>query len=190
MKSIMADLEWVDIEGYEKSYQINKNGQIRTLKNSPKRRKFDLLKPQINKKNGYVYQMLYKNGKQKLWRLHRLVAQTFIPNPNNYPQVNHKDGNKQNNCVENLEWCTQEQNMQHAFEMGLEKPSDKQKRAVAETNKAKRKAVVLKHETITQVFESISKASEETGFSMTAISRYCHGVRQSDARYEWRFAQN
>lgn len=190
MKSIMTDLEWVGIEGYEKSYQINKNGQIRTLRNSPKRHKFDLLKPQINKKNGYVYQMLYKNGKQKLWRLHRLVAQTFIPNPNNYPQINHKDGNKQNNCVENLEWCTQEQNMLHAFRTGLQKPSEKQRQAITQTNKLKQKRVCLiKNGEVIGVYSGMAEASRQTGVHTSLISRHCRYKRKSANGTEWRYAE-
>lgn len=80
MKSVLISTrpKWCDIIGYENEYQINQFGEIRTLKNSSKRKKYDILKPQINSKNGYVYQMLYKNGKGKLWRVHRLVAMVFF----------------------------------------------------------------------------------------------------------------
>ena len=106
MKSVLISIrpQWKDIIGYENEYQINQFGEIRTLKDSPKLKKYDVLKPQISKRNGYVYQMLYKNGKEKLLRVHRLVAMAFLPNPNNLPQVNQKDGNKQNNSVDNFEW--------------------------------------------------------------------------------------
>lgn len=178
---------WKDIVGYENHYQVNELGQIRTLKNSSLQKAGTILKSQINKKNGYVYQMVYKDGKQKLLRVHRVVANAFLPNPNNLPQVNHKNGNKNDNRVQNLEWCTQEQNMLHAFKIGLAKPSDKQKRAIAETNKAKRKAVVFKQGSNVQVFESISKASKETGLSISTISRYCRGIRAGNIYSKWSF---
>lgn len=178
---------WKDIVGYENNYQVNELGQIRTLKNSSLQKVGTILKSQINKKNGYVYQMLYKDGKQKLLRVHRIVATAFLPNPNSLPQVNHINGDKTDNRAENLEWCTQEQNMLHAFKIGLEKPSDKQKRAIAETNKAKRKAVMFKQASNVQVFESISKASKETGLSISTISRYCHGIRAGNIYSNWSF---
>ena len=71
--------------------------------------------------NGYVYVYLYKNSKKKTLKVHRLVAETFLENKENKKQVNHKDGVKTNNCVENLEWATQSENQRHAFVIGLNK---------------------------------------------------------------------
>lgn len=70
-------------------------------------------------KQGYAYVNLYNENGRKTKKIHRLVAETFIPNPLNYPQINHKDGNKLNNRVENLEWCNASQNTRHAFENDL-----------------------------------------------------------------------
>ena len=190
MKSVLLSTrpKWKDIVGYENEYQINQFGEIRTLKNSPKLKKYDVLKPQISKRNGYVYQMLYKNGKEKLLRVHRLVAMAFLPNPNNLPQVNHKDGNKQNNSVDNLEWCEQSDNMKHAYKNGLQTPSENQRKAIINTNKLKQKKVCqIKDGEVINTFSGISEASRQTKISISCISRCCNLKRKSTNGYEWRF---
>ena len=77
-----------------------------------------VINPWLNN-NGYRYVTLNLEGTRKNYRVHRLVAEKFIPNPNNLPQVNHKDGNKQNNEIDNLEWCDSSYNVQHAIKQGL-----------------------------------------------------------------------
>lgn len=190
MKSVLISIKpkWKDIVGYENEYQINQFGEIRTLKDSSKLKKYDVLKPQISKRNGYVYQMLYKNGKEKLLRVHRLVAMVFLPNPNNLPQVNHKDGNKQNNSVDNLEWCEQSDNMKHAYKNGLQIPSENQRKAIINTNKLKQKKVCqIKDGEVINTFSGISEASRQTKISISCISRCCNLKRKSTNGYEWRF---
>lgn len=99
---------WKDVEGYEGKYQVSNWGRVRNKKG-------EIIKPYLNHK-GYEKVSLSNgiNSRTNKHRVHRLVAQAFIPNPENYPQVNHKDGNKHNNSVSNLEWCTNLQNAQHA----------------------------------------------------------------------------
>ena len=97
--------EWKDIKGYEGKYQVSNLGRVYSFY------KKDCLKP--GNSNGYFYIDLCKNGVSKSFRLHRLVALHFIPNPNNYKEVNHKDEDKTNNKVENLEWCTREYNLNY-----------------------------------------------------------------------------
>lgn len=94
---------WKDIKDYEGLYQISNYGRVKSLSNSQKRKE-KILKPEI--RTGYYSINLCKNGNQKNTRIHRLVAEAFIPNPDNLLCVNHKDENKLNNKVENLEWCT------------------------------------------------------------------------------------
>ena len=94
------------------NYCINKKGEIKNLKTKR------ILKFTISH-NGYFKTNVMINGKITTIFPHRLVAQAFIPNPNNLPCVNHKDGNKQNNCVDNLEWCSYSENMKHAVKNGL-----------------------------------------------------------------------
>lgn len=94
---------WKDIKGYEGLYQVSNFGRVMNVK------KNKLVKQEIIH-NGYVRVTLFNNGKPKWFFIHRLVAIAFIPNPHNYPQINHKDENKLNNCVDNLEWCTAKYN--------------------------------------------------------------------------------
>lgn len=103
--------KWKDIKGYEGLYQVSNFGNVKSL-NYKRTNKEALLKLQTNT-DGYKIINLRKDGKNKLYLVHRLVAMTFIPNPNNYPIVNHKDENKENNSVDNLEWCTHIYNLNY-----------------------------------------------------------------------------
>lgn len=100
---------WKDIVGYEGLYQVSNLGNVKRLKGYKGRGKGyiveeHLIQPSINSR-GYQNVVLCKNGKTKTFTMHRLVAIAFLDNPDNLPQVNHKDENKTNNCVDNLEWC-------------------------------------------------------------------------------------
>lgn len=106
--------EWKPCLGYENFYEASNLGSIRSL------RKNKNLKPTINK-YGYCKVSLTGDNSYKTVNVHRIIAQTFIPNPNNKPQVNHIDGDKSNNRVDNLEWTTREENMKHAHLNGLMK---------------------------------------------------------------------
>ena len=101
---------WKDIEGYEGMYMVSSLGRVKTLIGRYKN--VTILKESI-KNNGYCSITLYKNKIPHTYLVHRLVAKAFIPNLNNYPIINHKDENPKNNCVENLEWCTQEYNINY-----------------------------------------------------------------------------
>ena len=106
-------------------YEVNKKGIIRSIDrwitksdNKVQFYKGKILKPKIDK-NGYKVVTFSVNGKKYSTFVHRVLAIKFIPNPLNLPEVNHKDGNKLNNDLDNLEWCTCKYNTQHSFEMGL-----------------------------------------------------------------------
>lgn len=119
---------WKDIKNYEGCYQISNLGRVRSLTrkvktfNGVRTSKGQLLKP-LKTNTGYYRVDLKQNQKDKYMSIHRLVAEAFIPNPNNYPCVNHKDNNPQNNCVDNLEWCTQSYNVKYAYKYGNAKPT-------------------------------------------------------------------
>jgi hypothetical protein len=107
---------WEPILNYEKFYLANQNGQIKgIIKNKVLKGSFG--------STGYKHIVLSKNGKYKTKDVHRIVAETFIPNPFNLKYVNHIDGNKANNSVNNLEWVTARENTKHATLLGLKKDS-------------------------------------------------------------------
>ena len=99
---------WKDIKGYEGKYQISSHGRVKAL-DYHRQGKQKLLKIKTDK-DGYKVVGLRKDGKQITFKIHRLVGEAFLPNPNKLPQINHKDENKANNYIENLEWCTVEYN--------------------------------------------------------------------------------
>lgn len=106
----------VEVKGYEGLYAVDSYGNVYSLKNNTPLKTF-----KYNGKQPYHYVGLCKNGKKKNCFIHRLVAQAFIPNPDNLPQVNHKDGNVHNNNVNNLEWVTNSENTKHAYVNHLRK---------------------------------------------------------------------
>lgn len=122
---------WRDMKDYKGLYQVSNLGRVRSLDkivNSAnqygavytRKRKGKILKPFIDGKGNYLQVTFYTEGTNKRnYLVHRLVAQEFIPNPDNKLEVNHIDGNKLNNSIDNLEWVTAKENMQHASKNGL-----------------------------------------------------------------------
>lgn len=116
MNNVVEEV-WKDIEGYEGIYQVSSIGEVKSI--------FYNKKPKILKRSktttGYYKVELYKDKNRKSFKVHRLVAKAFILNPESKPNINHIDGNPLNNHVNNLEWCTQKENVLHAIETGLKK---------------------------------------------------------------------
>ena len=125
--------QWKPIEGTDGKYEVSNLGRVRTNGKRP-----GLLKL-TKQKSGYRYAMIQlSNGKQKNCRVHRLVAEHFLPNPDNMKEVNHKDGNKDNNRADNLEWCTRSHNVKHSFDTGLKQPhrwTAEERKQISERNK-------------------------------------------------------
>lgn len=173
--------EWKDIDGYVGLYQISNKGRVKSLHRldrlgRPVQEK--ILKHGYNK-DGYWQVMLSKNGKYKTFRVHRLVAQAFIPNPNNLPEVNHIDENKENNNVENLEWCTREYNNNYGNRN--KKDSEKKKINYLGTNNPRARKV--KCVTTGEVFNTMKEACEKYNISNQNISKCCRGRLKSAGKH-------
>lgn len=122
---------WSDIPGFEGQYEVSNDGLVRSWMYGKKHLTVARILKQKTDKYGYLTVTLQKNSKKHYFTVHRLVAMAFVPNPQKKPQVNHKNGIKKDNCFQNLEWATNSENIQHAFDTGLiskEKVSAGQKR--------------------------------------------------------------
>lgn len=181
---------WKDIKEYEGLYQVSNLGRVKRLekeeifysnrhKNIVKR----ICKEKILKcsasKNNYLCICLYDNGRNKYTSIHRLVAESFIPNIENKPQVNHKDGNKQNNKVDNLEWCTGKENMQHAQKEGLTKiPKKEVIQYDLDGN------YVKKWDSITGFLKQNNKNLKCSG-----ITSCCQGKQKTAYGFKWKYVE-
>lgn len=159
---------WKDIPGYEGYYQASTFGRIRSLDRDrvdTLGRKFRVkgtIRKPATSKDGYLELDLNCDGHVKYFRVRRLVAITFIPNPENKPEVNHKDGNKKNNSALNLEWVTSLENIHHAIETGLKRRTNLPESSLDGLLKSKftNSKTVICEET-SEVYRTITEASEK-----------------------------
>lgn len=160
--------EWRTIKGYEGMYEVSNEGRVRSLdryagKNYIKGKVLSMFKGT----GGYTIVSLCINGKNKSFSVHRLVAEAFIPNPHDYPQVNHKDENKNNNDMNNLEWCTAKYNSNYGTHNQRLKESSKHRlKPVYQIDKD--------CGTIIMRWESIKEAAEAIKLSPTLIWLVCN----------------
>ena len=174
--------EWRDIKGYEGKYQVSNLGRVKSLKDNHGNYREKILDIKPNKK-GYLRIELSLYGKKKKFQVHRLVAQSFIPNPNNLPEVNHKDENKQNNCVYNLEWCTHQYNSNYGTRILRASNTHKGKKHLSNSysnNYCSRKVMCV---TTDRDFNCIKEASEYYNIDHTNISACCKGKRKSAGKH-------
>lgn len=139
--------KWKDIEGYEGLYQVSNLGRVKRIlfvNNIITKPTNKILSCNKIDNLGYPQVALCKNGHRKYLRIHRIVAKSFIPNPNNYPCVNHIDGNKRNNCISNLEWCNHSYNTIHALNTGLINAEKRNKASKENIKKAQKSSPCLK----------------------------------------------
>lgn len=180
----MLEEVWKDIPNYEGLYQISNYGRVKSLERKIEHKttyggyyhvRGKILKPKIEK-DGYFRIGLKKNGIKKFYRLNRLVAQVFIPNPNNYEVVNHKDENKLNNCIDNLEWCTQKYNINYGS--GIRKRANKIKIKINQYS--------LENKYI-KTWDSIIEASSSIKGLSTNIVKCCKGKQKTVYGYKWKY---
>lgn len=162
----MNDVEvWKDIQGYEGLYQVSNLGKVRSLISNK------ILRTCTHKR-GYLMVALCKNKKKKNYYVHRLVANAYILKESNKNEVNHIDGNKTNNNSSNLEWCSDAENREHAYNTGLRKSE-----TIVEVE-----MFSISGEFISR-FDSMCEASKVTGIRMGNISRCCNGHCNSAGGY-------
>lgn len=184
---------WKDIKGYEGLYQISNLGRVKSLRKwirgyNGYKNEERILKPYIHHGPDYYVVTLCKNKNKKMHLLHRLIAKAFIPNPNNYPQINHIDGNKQNNNITNLEWCTQSQNTKHAFKMGLEKPNRYMLYKKDRISPLCKKVIQYdKNGNIITKFKSCAEATRIT--KINHISDCCRGKVKTAGGFIWKYSE-
>lgn len=136
--------EWKSATGYDGFYEVSNLGRIRSHRRytrcvSKAGREFQKLQggglmKLVEHNGGYLSVVFSAEGVRKSFLAHRVVAEAFIPNPNNLPWINHKDANKRNNAVDNLEWCTAQENYQHAAMLGLLPPKFGSEKGTAKLN--------------------------------------------------------
>lgn len=182
---------WKDIKDFEKRYMVSNYGRIKSLSkfvnNNPKSKeigyysKEKILKTFDNTK-GYKLVKLYKDNKKYIKKVHRLVAETFIPNIENKPQVNHIDGNKQNNNIYNLEWVTNKENIKHAWENNM------CKKRIGKENKLSKKVYQFDlNNNFIKEWSSVEEARKTLHISN--ISSVCNKKRNKAGGYIWRYGK-
>lgn len=179
---------WKDIIGYEGIYQISCNGLLRSLdriilrKNKiPVHFKGQLLKASVCK-NGYLVVSLWKNGEGNSRYIHRLVAETFIPNPSNLTEINHKDEVKTNNNVTNLEWCNKKYNNNYATR------NKRLSQSLINNKKTSKKiAQYSKDNKLLKIWSSCREIERVLRIPNTSVWRVCNGIRKSSHGFLWRY---
>ena len=191
---------WKDVAGYEGLYQVSSFGRVKSLGHDAWH-KGRILKQHLDGKGAYFLIALHKNKTKENMLVHRLVTQHFIPNPNNLPQVNHKDENKKNNHVDNLEWCTAEYNMNYGNAMKRMIETRFKNNNVSDMVE-KCKQTKIKNQSyscekpVAQYtlngdfvanYSSATDAEHKTGISRCGIQRCCIGRYKQAKGYIWKY---
>ena len=157
------------IKNFEGTHSVTEDGHIYRYSNGQV-----IEVAQVKHNQGYLYSTLTRNSVQTNALVHRVLAEAFIPNPENKKYVNHIDGDKTNNALSNLEWCTSKENCLHAYATGL--------------NKHKRKiAQYTADGTLIATYNSLTEASQQTNTQLSKICNCCKGKRKTSNGYKWQY---
>lgn len=156
-----------DIPGYEGLYQVSNLGNVKSLGNGDNKKCKERMLKSCKDKDGYLMVCLSIHSYEKSYRIHRLVALAFLPNPNNYPQINHKDENRSNNNVDNLEWCDQQYNNEYS--------------KVKPVNQYSLDGIYI------ATYKSIKEASRTTGIAQAGIVQCCKGRLKTSGGFIWKY---
>ena len=174
---------WRPVKNYEGLYEVSNCGNVRRLdciiidtKGRTYLHKGRIMKPTKNK-YGYYYLPLSKKGNRKLCKVHRLVADAFIPNPENFPIINHRDENPSNNYVENLEWCDAKYNTNYGT--AIQRRAEKRSRTVLQISK--------EYNEVIAEYSSLAEVGRQTVFDFSTISKCCRGEIKTAYGYKWKF---
>ena len=162
---------WCPVKNYESLYAVSDQGRVKSVGYGKER----ILKPGRNSR-GYLQVNLWKNGEMKPYRIHRLVAQTFIQNPYNLPEVNHKDENKENNSVQNLEWCDRKYNNNYGTHN--QRMAEKKSKPVLQYTKSGE---------FVREWKSTHDVKRNLGYSNGNISSCCTGRYKYAYNFIWKF---
>lgn len=170
---------WKDIKGYEGLYQVSNLGNVKSIGRTVEHNKgHKIVKERILKsgycgvKRNYLQVQLQNHRKVKSCKVHRLVAEAFIPNPNNYSEINHIDENPSNNCVDNLEWCDRKYNNHYGTRDERARKSLSKMVRCLETN---------------AIFDSTMEAQRKLGVSNSSISMCARGKYKTAGGYHWQY---
>lgn len=173
--------EWRDVCGYEGRYEVSNLGRVRSLARLVNRQNWTsfqlpgrILRPRSTRK-GYLIVALCRESKQKNFTVHRLVAKAFIPNPSDLPEVNHRNGDKTDNRVENLEWVTAAENVKHSI-TALGHKRDKPKYSVICLDTGR-------------IYRSAREAAQATGCRYSGITAVCRGEKITHHGLRWTYRE-
>lgn len=172
---------WKNINGYEGIYMISDLGRVARIKKSKGTSGYNILSPQKNESGLYV--KLRNLGDDVSKKIHRLVAEAFIPNPENKPQINHKDGNRWNNRLENLEWVTQSENVEHSHNK-----LNREYSAYGENHlNSKSISQYNKNGELIDVYGSVNEAGRQLKIPFTNIAKCARGERKCAGGFVWKY---